>query len=755
MTRRITIVVPVTVLALVMLASLLMMSAALEDSARFGRLFSLLLVLNVLGVVTFLILITANIVNLLKQLRGRQAGSRLTLRMVSLFATLAVLPVLVVFGFSLNFLRHGIDSWFDVRVEQALTDSLELSRTALDLRMRDLLKQTVQMAESLTDRDEPLTPLNLAQLRIPDSTVVSHSTTSESMELNDLRRRSGAEELLLLTSAGKLIASSSAADDIVPNLPSETILLQLRQGRSYIALDPLKDGGLYIRVLVNVPQTGIVRDSRVLQALFPIAARMNGLADNVQAAFAKYTELAYLRNQLKLSFTMSLTLVLLFTILCSVWAAFYSARRLSAPVRDLADGTREVARGNYETTLPVTSRDELGFLVQSFNEMTRRIALARDETRRSRDEAEAQRAYLEAVLGRLSSGVITLDADHKIRTANESVRQILGFLDRSIEGQTLDECYATYPALESFYRAVAPHINMSQPNWQEQVVLFGASGRQVLMCRGTTLLGAGWQRPGHVVVFDDITAMIQGQRNAAWTEAARRLAHEIKNPLTPIKLSAERLRHKYLGNSEISERDALDRLTNTIIQQVETMKGMVDAFSEYARGPRMQPEHVNLNQLIEEVLELYRSVDEGMVLHCKLDANIPIIRADPNRLRQVLNNLIKNALEAGRWPPSLRLEICTKLMQEAHANFVEIRVRDNGRGIPAHMIASVFEPYVTDKAKGTGLGLAIVKKIIEEHGGLVWMENNPEGGACAVIHLPIESGIESEAPCSQLQRDAV
>lgn len=755
MNRRAGVVISVVMLSMLMLASLIMMTEALSDSARFGRLFSLLLLINVLGLVTFVVLIAANIRRLIRQLRKREPGSRLTLRMVSLFTILAVTPVVVVFGFSLHFLRQGIDSWFDVRIEQALDDALDLSRSALDLRMRELLKVTQQIAEELVDRREPITALDLSRLRLPDSTMVSNQVDFTPSEIHNLRRRSGAEELLLLSDNGKLIASSSISSEIVPNLPSEAVLLQLRQGRSYIGLDPIRDAGLYIRVVVNVPDQAVGRNTLVLQALYPVAARMNRLADNVQAAYAKYTELAYLREQLKLSFTMSLTLVLLFSVFCAVWAAFYSARRLSAPVRDLAAGTEEVARGNYETTLPVTSNDELGFLVSSFNEMTRKIAIARDDAKSHRDEVEAQRAYLEAVLERLSSGVMTLDSAQRIRTVNDSALQILGFPGERLEGKPLRECVDGHRSLEPFVLAVEPHILSDQQDWQEQVIFLGHSGRQVLMCRGTTLAGAGPDHSGHVVVFDDITAIIQGQRNAAWSEAARRLAHEIKNPLTPIQLSAERLRHKYLGRMSEDDAEVMNRLTNTIIQQVVTMKGMVNDFSEYARSPRMQPRAVDLNELVEEVLELFRSVDDSVDIRTDLQEGLPKVQIDANRMRQVFNNLLKNALEARIGERTPVLEISTRLIQERRASLVEVRVRDKGRGIPQDMIASVFDPYVTDKAKGTGLGLAIVKKIIEEHGGMVWMENNPKGGACAVIRLPVDAADADHKAESNLQKDVV
>jgi nitrogen fixation/metabolism regulation signal transduction histidine kinase len=744
---------PVALLCVVMLGSLAMLSEAMQDSARFGRIYLPLLVVNALGLVAFVVLIGVNWVRLARQLRARQPGSRLTLRLVTLFTALAVTPVVVLFGFSLHYLRQGIDSWFDVQIAEALSDSLELSRAALDIRMRELLARSRQMAAELADGSAPSTPLDLQALRAPGSIIVANTPGVSPVDLDALRARGGAHEVLLLTGNGNLIASSNIDNtQVVPNLPSDPILLQVQQGRSYIGLDPIEEQGLYVRVVVGVPGGGDQRATQVLQALYPIASRLNDLAGGVEAAVVKYNELVYLRKQLKISFTMSLTLVLLFSVLSAMWAAFHAARRLVAPVRDLAEGTDQVARGNYETTLPVTSQDEIGFLVQSFNEMTRRIAAARDEARRSRDEVDTQRAYLAAVLSRLSSGVLTVDGEMRIHTSNPSAAQILGLAPDSMIGMRLAELAAAHPPLTPLIDAIRAHLD-SADDWQVEVLLFGVAGRQVLMCRGTTLAGGMAREAGHVIVFDDITTLMQAQRNAAWGEAARRLAHEIKNPLTPIQLSAERLRLKYLNAMKPDEAEVLDRLTHTIVQQVETMKGMVNAFSDYARPPKMQQQETDVRNLVDEVADLFRGVRTGARIRVDSPAEVPFLYADPGRLRQVLNNVVKNAIEATPEdrPPDISIRI--RAVQEHASRYVEIAVEDNGIGVDPALLGNLFDPYVTSKPKGTGLGLAIVKKIVEEHGGVVWIENKPNGGACVIIRFPVQNRAGDGA--RTLQRDAV
>ncbi|RKZ36032.1 MAG: two-component sensor histidine kinase, partial [Gammaproteobacteria bacterium] len=677
-------------LVLLLLASLVIMSNATQDSAQFSETYSALLLLNAVGLVGLATLIGWNLFRLLAQVRRGEAGARLTARMVLMFALLAVTPVSVVYYFSLQVLHRGIDSWFDVRIEKALEDALDLSRSALGVRMRELLKQSEIMAADL--------------LTLPE--------TELALQLDDARRLSGASELLVMNSQGRIVASSSIdATVVVPHRPPDAVMMQARQSGSYIALDPIEDAGLHIRVAINVGGNVLGTESLLLQALFPVAERMATLADSVQEAFAQYRELAYLRKPLKTSFTLTLSLVLLLSLLTSVWAAFFSARRVVAPLRDLAQGTRSVAAGDYETQLPQAGTDEVGFLVQSFNQMTQRLSQARDETRRSQQQVEEQRGYLEAVLTRLSSGVITLDHGRLV-TTNAAASQILGCDLESRVGEEIGELSRRHPELQTFADTIIAHFDSGKEDWTEELTVSGAAGHRVIICRGTGLGGSDDAISGHVIVFDDISELIRAQRNAAWSEVARRLAHEIKNPLTPIQLSAERLRRKYLKTMTGDEAATLDRLTNTIVQQVESMKSMVNAFSDYARSPEPQPRLTDINELINDIVEMYRSGDTGHGLTTRLDPKLRPMEADPDRLRQVLHNLIKNALEAQAKKDEPYLAIETRYVNDKGAPYAEIIFTDHGSGFPEDVLAHAFEPYTTTKTKGNGLGLAIVKKIV-------------------------------------------
>ena len=716
-------VIPVLGLAVLLLAVLVLMSSATEDSESFGEMYSVLLISSALGLATLLGLIVFNLVHLIGQVRRRTVGARLTARMVTMFAVLAVTPVLVVYYFSIQFLHRGIDSWFDVQIEEALDDALSLSRTSLDVRMRELLRQTQAMAGRLSG--------------LGDESVA--------LVLDDARLTSGASELTLMSANGRIIASSSAnTTTLVPESPDEAILLHVRQSTSYVGLDPIGTKGLHVRVVYRVSGDVTGEDTRILQALFPISDRMNTLADSVQTSYAEYQTLAYLREPLKISFTLTLSLVLLLSLFTSVWAAFFSARRMVAPLRDLVSGTRAVAAGDYDTQLPNAGKDDIGFVVDSFNIMTRRLGRADEEARRSQQLVEDQRAYLEAVLANLSSGVLTFDDNSKLVTSNTAATQILGVELDSESDADLANLSNNHPKLSPLTEVLQSRLSNEEADWQQQVVLVKRHVQQVLLCRGTRL-----ERSGYVIVFDDVTTLIQAQREAAWSEVARRLAHEVKNPLTPIQLSAERLRHKYLGNMPKEESDLLDRLTRTIVTQVEAMKGMVNAFSEYARTPSISVSPVDLNGLVVDVAELYRGAHH---IELNLVPNLPAVEVDRDRIRQVLHNLIKNAVESGEQRGAV-VEISTQMHDHEATALVEVEVRDHGGGFPREILERAFEPYVTTKPKGTGLGLAIVKRIVEEHGGSVLAENH-DNGAVVRLRFPVLAG-QAVTPGVQSQQEAV
>jgi nitrogen fixation/metabolism regulation signal transduction histidine kinase len=714
---------PVAGLILGLFVVLVLMRDAVEGSEALSRAFVPLLAVVLAGLAALAILVLVNIVKLVRRYRRQAAGSRLTGRILVLFVLISLLPVGVVYYFSLGFLLRGIDSWFDVEVGQAMQDALVLNQASFDLNQRVLGRYTEQLLAGIEDR----------------------SSTAIALSLNNLRRQAGAIELTVYGPGGQVLGNANEdPTKLVPNQAEREIQQSVRAGNNYVGLETDIGGELIVRALVQDPRG---RDMQ-MQAIFPTSARITELAERLEHAYNRYTELAYLRQSLKLSFSLTLSLVLLFGVMAAVIAAFHIARRLVAPVADIARGTRAIAEGDYEQQLPLPKQDdELAFLVASFNAMTRRIARARDSAARSQQAVETQRNYLETVLGRLSSGVVAFDADQRLRTANPAARQILTLVFTDEERPELGRIERELPWLTPWTTTVRRHIAAEQ-DWRAEVELDRGEISQTLMCRGSPLPLADNQQRGHVVVFDDITSLITAQRNAAWGEVARRLAHEIKNPLTPIQLSAERLRHKLLAKADETDAMVIDRSTRTIIQQVEAMKAMVNDFSDYARTPHVRAETLELDRLVQEVLDLYRSAGTS-ALQVSLGAPGIQVRGDPLRLRQVMHNLIKNAQEALDGRSDACIAVSTRVAQDGNAPVVELQVVDNGPGFEEHLFKRLFEPYVTTKPKGTGLGLAIVKKIIEEHRGIIRVENTGQG-ALIQIRLPIRQGA-TQAPDGRRQ----
>lgn len=543
------------------------------------------------------------------------------------------------------------------------------------------------------------------------------------------------QDAVLLTPQGRIIAySSNDPASFLPELPSMSQLRQARQ-RSHGEVDPIPGKGLYLRVLAPVNTTDLRGESRILQLMHPVSKTLSDTAESVQAVYQDYEELSFSRHALREVFALTLTLVLMLAMLSAVAFAFVLSRRLSAPLGLLAEGTRAIASGDYGKVLPAHGKDELGILVQSFNSMTLQLRAATDAAESSRANVEAARGYLAAILSHLSSGVLALDENYGLRAYNPAAAQILGVNLAVGHGRSLAELGGIYPELMPLVKTVLTYAQGNAPGeWQQQLELTGRHGTQVLLVRGTRLPAGS--DSGFVAVFDDITQLIQAQRDAAWGEVARRLAHEIKNPLTPIQLSAERLERKLADKLEKAEAEMLRRAIHTIVSQVTAMKSMVNEFSEYARAPAVNLAELDINKLIREILALY----EPPGLHLVVDlAKQPVfVRGDATMLRQVLHNLLQNAQDAldGRENPTIRVSSALE------SGMIKLAVCDNGSGFPEGLIARAFEPYVTTKRHGTGLGLAIVKKIVEEHKGNINIENRAAGGVCVSITLP---ALENEA----------
>lgn len=701
------------VLAVLGAILLFLLASASSNTALFARHYPWLLGINAVVALLLLVRVGWQLRGLWREYRDKVFGSRLKFRLMLMFALMAILPGVLVYGVSVQFVTRSIDSWFDVRVEKALESGLNLGRSALDALSADLLAKGRQMALELGD----------------------HPEEQRRLQLNRLRDQAGIQSAALFSPTGRMIAASSAEQDtFVPEQPAVTQLKQVRQTRPLTLIDGETGGSMTLRIILAVPTYELSDEPRLLQIAQPVPPAISANADAVQGVYRDYQELSLAREGLTRIYAATLTLTLLLALFAAIALAFEMARRLSAPLSILAEGTQAVAAGDFTPRQAIPSRDELGVLMQSFNQMTRQLDEARAQTERSRAEVESSRAYLEGILANLSAGVLAFDRRFVLRAFNQGACNTLGDDFVGLAGEPVEG----WPRQTVFGRALrdefAAHeaANNGAADWQRQIELERPNGMpQVLLARGSRLPDSSGG--GAVVVFDDITQLIAAQRSAAWGEVARRLAHEIKNPLTPIQLSAERLQFKLADKVDASGADILNRATQTIVNQVQAMKRMVDDFRDYARMPAPELSPVDLNELIAEMLCLYES--STVPIAAQLN-DLPPVLGDPTQLRQIVHNLLRNAQDALAEREEPHIVIHT----EREGQLARLIIRDNGPGFPAEILGRIFEPYVTTKAKGTGLGMAIVKKIVDEHGGRITITNLPAGGAEVSLTLPLVPG---------------
>jgi nitrogen fixation/metabolism regulation signal transduction histidine kinase len=682
---------------------LFLLASASANTALFTAHYTLLLGLNAIVAVALLALLTIQLRNFRREYRARVFGSRLKLRLLTNLALMAVLPGVLVYAVSMQFAVLSIESWFDVRVDNALEGGLNLGRNVLDTLQADLGERARGMALDLGD-----------------------TTQTNPGLLNRLREQAGIQSAVLLSTGGQVLASSTGdISQPLPPLPNAAQLREVRLGRALVNIEGDATTGMAVRALVPVTGTRVASETRLLLLTQVVPRNIAASAESVEAAYRDYQELHLGQQGLKRIYTLTLTLTLLLSLFAAIALAFLLARRFAQPLLILAEGTQAVAAGDFTPRATMETHDELGVLTRSFNRMTSQLADARRD-------ADRHRGYLESVLGNLSAGVITLDDDFHLREANRGARAILGDDLAAIEGAALVD-WPTHTALRD-----AIHDGFAgTSDWQRQLETTSRGGApQILLARGTALPAASGG--GYVVVFDDITQLISAQRTAAWGEVARRLAHEIKNPLTPIQLYAERLLHKLGGKLAGSDREMLERATQSIVNQVEALKNMVNEFRDYARTPPPMLVPVDLNALVTDVAGLYASAHARP--RCDLATSLPPVLADPDQLRQIVHNLIANAEDAIAALPrvdgratSPEVLVSTRLDKRSAV----LCVSDNGGGFAPAILARAFEPYVTTKAGGTGLGLAIVKKIVDEHRGEVRLGNNDAGGAEVTVRLPL------------------
>jgi nitrogen fixation/metabolism regulation signal transduction histidine kinase len=743
---------------------LFLLASASDNSGFFDRNYSWLLGLNAAVAGALLILVIVALTRLYARYKAGKFGSRLMTRLMLLFAGIGILPGLVIFMVSVQFVSHSIESWFDVKIEAALDSGLNLGRAALDESLSELGVIANTAAATLAGHDA-------ASARALLTRVVSEGA--------------GMQSALLLSADGKVLASAAEDPqvDLAPDLPTPQMIKQAGMPGGYARSEGSAERdfrdfqgagaptgldmatGLRQRVLVSVPEPPGMAP-RYLQLVQAVPVNLATNAQVLQDAYSTYQNRAFARTGLRKMYIETLTLTLLLAIFSAIGSAFLIAGNLAQPLLVLAEGTRAVAEGDLSPRPIVETNDELGTLTQSFNAMTGQLFEARSAVERNRSALESAKAHLESVLANMSAGVIVMDADGVVVNSNDAVHRILQVDANALARRPLDEI----EGLEAFAGAVTRAFSAQsaqsaagrgrrqgeqRSHWQQQIEIPRRAGNNedhdlTLLARGSRLpVGAG---SGFIVVFDDISDVISAQRSVAWGEVARRLAHEIKNPLTPIQLSAERLQMKLADRLDPQGAELLKKGTDTIVNQVDAMKRMVDDFRDYAKAPPAQLEPLDLNDLIGQILNLYLAEDGSDVIHAALAPNMPRVMGDATQLRQVIHNLLQNAQDAlldappAGEPP--RIDVITEAIHYEGADgtagtAVRLAIVDNGPGFAPKILSRAFEPYVTSKARGTGLGLPMVKKIVDEHGGRIDVANRADGSGASVSILLLKLAPEA------------
>jgi nitrogen fixation/metabolism regulation signal transduction histidine kinase len=693
---------------------LLIMAQSINNASEFAQSWVAILLIILMSAFALGWIIWLNFRRLNRQANLAREGARLTLRLMRTMTLVVALPMLTLFFFSIQFLNQGIDSWFDVKTEASLKLAVELSRESLELQRSDSLAQMQYLADYYQ----------------------SEISMAPSLFIDQIRQQLNAYEVSLFDLSGQPVAQSVAQSlSLFPVPIPETAFVQVRQGGVYSQIENLDKGNSLIRHVI--PLKGMMGQKRFMQALFVVPSRITDKMNKVASAAEQYSSLAFLRTPLKTTFIITLTLVLLLASLAAILLAQELAKGITQPVAKLSEATREIARGNYSTSIiNHNPGDELGALVELFNQMTRQIALSRDEIKLSHQQSNTQKAFLETILANLNSGVWVIRYPMSLRTANPMSMDILEANLNTCLYQDIHRVSDRFAYLTPLVELIVQQTRFNDGDWQEELELNLPNKTLTLMVRGSSLPDFRANQSGFIIVFDDITRVIRARRDEAWNEVARRLAHEIKNPLTPIQLASERLRYKLAEHLQGRELDVLQKSTETIIAQVDALKAMVQAFSDYARMPKIAFTKVDLNALLENTANLYIHRDMPYRIQLNLDTRLEPIDADSGKLRQVLHNLIKNAIEAveqSHLGDKGLIRLSSHFLSRQH---VQILVEDNGPGIAANLINTLFEPYATTKTKGTGLGLAIVKKIIDDHGGKIQVAPSQHLATAFIIDLP-------------------
>jgi len=705
----------ITSVAVIGLGFLILLAESLSNNELLSNdTFIVLLIISIAFVVCLFFLIIFQVFKLLQSVRKEITGSKLTLRLVIAFGLMVLIPVSIVYLVSVNFLTKSIESWFDVRVESALEGGLNLGQKTIDILIDDIELKGKSIAYAIANKPY------------------------EKREdiLIDLREKFSISSAVLYKNDGSI----SAISESNPTIRSSTISLEdiRRVQNGYFGrIEETKNKNLLLKAFIPIfyndkNQTiDLIGSEEILMLSQPVPESISNMAISVESVFEEYQQLRYSRNSLKIIYTLTLTIVLMLAILTSVAISFVLSRRFTRPLSLLSEATNQIAKGNYKKIIPEVGKDELGILVKSFNSMTYQLDTATKNSKRNRKRLEEARAFLDATLTNLATSIVVIDKNINVKLYNKSAAKLLNFKISNMVGENLKNAIKNMQKFETVINFIEESLSGKNKtkDTSKEIVIGSQEDEKTLILK----LSALRESTGisYILVLEDISTVAKAQRQIAWNEIARRLAHEIKNPLTPIQLSAERVQNKIINKLNEADKALLNKSTNTIIKQVDALKLMVNEFAEYSRTPSVVRKSINITELIDEVSYLYS--DQNIEIKKNYPKKNKEIKIDENKFRQVLINIFDNSKAATEKIKNPKIIITVKY----NNNFIMLKFEDNGIGIPTEIIDKIYEPYVTSKKTGTGLGLAIVNKIIEEHSGDIEIKNTKPNGVCILITLPM------------------
>lgn len=689
----------ITSISVISLALLIILIRSLSNSDFIsGNTFQLILKINLFFVVILFGFIAYQIFRLFNDVKKEVTGSRLTLRLVISYSVMIIIPLMVLYFVSVSFLTKSIESWFNVRVESALEGGLNIGQKTLDLMRKDIELKSKSIGYSLSNFSEE----------------------KFNSILTDLREKFDIYEAMVLNEDNQIIAlSSQEYNDIDQIIPERKELILADTGfHGKIDINDKNDIFLKTYLSFFIPGNKL-KQKYYLHITQKVPESISQVALSVESVFEDYQALAYSRNSLKVIYQITLSIILFLAIILSISLALYFSRRFTMPISILSKATQEIAQGNFKRKIPDQGKDELGLLIKSFNSMTSKLDDATKTLELNKQRIETSRNFLENIINNMSSGIVVIDYLRNIRLTNQLATKLLGVKFNLLNGQRFSQILETNPELDDVVTFINKLNNDSEANKNLTIKI----GKRILSLQLTKENNK--KNSNIILLIDDITEITAAQRNEAWSEVARRLAHEIKNPLTPIQLSAERIDHKFSKKLDKNDKEVLREITKTIVNQVDAIKNMVNEFTEYSRSPILNKEEINIIDLLNDLVILYEKDDLIIIKQYKIKALN--INCDATKIRQVFVNLIQNAYEAKR--PNQHCEIKIKIITKKQT--ITIQFIDDGVGLIEDI--DIFQPYATTKKTGTGLGLAVAKKIIEEHNGVILIENNKVRGVKAEI----------------------